>query len=115
MAFLDVSADGLHFLNMLLHGQTVAHQVYDLFNHHRHEQALDLPFNEDGLVCEKEIAVREPDVAPQEGKYVRVQDTVRGFKEILDGKHDDIPEQAFMFVGTIEEALAKAKGLEQSS
>ncbi|HJO90844.1 MAG TPA: F0F1 ATP synthase subunit beta, partial [Anaerolineales bacterium] len=49
------------------------------------------------------------------GKYVKLQETIRSFKEILDGKHDDIPEQAFMFVGTIEEALAKAKGLEQSS
>ena len=49
------------------------------------------------------------------GKYVKLQETIRSFKEILDGKHDDIPEQAFMFVGTIEEALAKAKDLEQSS
>ncbi|MEE3228402.1 MAG: F0F1 ATP synthase subunit beta, partial [Chloroflexota bacterium] len=49
------------------------------------------------------------------GKYVKLQETIRSFKEILDGKHDDIPKQAFMFVGTIEEALAKAKDLEQSS
>lgn len=41
-----------------------------------------------------------------EGKYVTVKDTIRGFKEILEGKHDDIPEQAFLFVGTIEEALS---------
>ncbi len=44
-----------------------------------------------------------------EGKYVRVADTVRGFKEILEGKHDDIPEQAFYMVGTIEEAVEKAE------
>ncbi len=43
------------------------------------------------------------------GKYVEVADTVRGFKEILDGKHDDIPEQAFYMVGTIDEAFEKAK------
>lgn len=43
------------------------------------------------------------------GKYVPVAETIRGFKEILDGKHDDLPESAFMFVGTIEEAVAKAK------
>jgi F-type H+-transporting ATPase subunit beta len=45
------------------------------------------------------------------GKYIDIKDTVRGFREILDGKHDDLPEQAFYLVGTIEEARAKAKGL----
>jgi F-type H+-transporting ATPase subunit beta len=43
------------------------------------------------------------------GKYVKVEDTVRGFKEILDGKHDDLPESAFYMVGTIEEAVEKDK------
>lgn len=43
------------------------------------------------------------------GKYVPVKETVRGFKEILEGKHDDLPESAFLFVGTIDEAVAKAK------
>lgn len=43
------------------------------------------------------------------GKYVKVEDTVRGFKEILEGKHDDLPEQAFYMVGSIDEAVAKAK------
>ncbi len=46
------------------------------------------------------------------GKYVKLEDTVRSFKEILDGKHDDLPEQAFMYVGTIEEAVEKAKKLQ---
>ncbi|MCX7915244.1 MAG: F0F1 ATP synthase subunit beta [Verrucomicrobiae bacterium] len=45
------------------------------------------------------------------GKYVRIPDTVRSFKEILEGKHDDLPEQAFYMVGTIEEARAKAEKL----
>jgi len=45
------------------------------------------------------------------GKYVEVKDTVKGFKEIIDGKHDDLPEQAFYMVGTIEEAIAKAEQL----
>ena len=45
------------------------------------------------------------------GKFVKVEDTVRGFKEILDGKHDDIPEQAFHMVGGIEEVLEKAERL----
>ncbi|MGC9964019.1 MAG: F0F1 ATP synthase subunit beta [Syntrophobacteraceae bacterium] len=43
------------------------------------------------------------------GKYVKMEDTIRGFKEICDGKHDDIPEQAFYMVGSIEEAVARAK------
>ena len=46
------------------------------------------------------------------GKYVKVEDTIRGFKEIIEGKHDDLPEQAFYMVGTIEEAVEKAKTLE---
>jgi F-type H+-transporting ATPase subunit beta len=45
----------------------------------------------------------------QEGKYVKLEDTIRGFIEILDGKHDDLPEQAFYMVGTIEEAVSKAR------
>ncbi len=47
----------------------------------------------------------------KEGRYVKSEDTVRGFQEIIDGKHDDIPEQAFYMVGTIEEALENAKKL----
>ncbi len=43
------------------------------------------------------------------GKYVPIKETVRGFKEILEGKHDNLPESAFLFVGTIEEAVEKAK------
>ncbi|MNO17770.1 ATP synthase subunit beta [compost metagenome] len=43
------------------------------------------------------------------GKYVPIKETVRSFKEILEGKHDDLPEAAFLFVGTIEEAVEKAK------
>jgi F-type H+-transporting ATPase subunit beta len=46
-----------------------------------------------------------------EGRYVKIEDTIKGFKEIVDGKHDEIPEQAFLYVGTIEEALEKAKEL----
>ncbi len=45
------------------------------------------------------------------GKYVKIEDTVRSFREILDGKHDDLPEQAFYMVGTIEDAREKAKSL----
>ena len=47
----------------------------------------------------------------QAGRYVPIAETVRGFKEILNGDHDDLPEQAFYMVGTIDEAVEKAKGL----
>ncbi len=46
------------------------------------------------------------------GKYVPLKETIRGFKEILEGKHDNLPEQAFLMVGTIDEAVEKAKTLE---
>ena len=46
------------------------------------------------------------------GKYVPVEETVRGFKAILEGKHDDLPEQAFFMVGTIDDAVEAAKSLE---
>jgi len=45
------------------------------------------------------------------GVYVRLEDTIRGFKEILEGKHDALPEQAFYMVGTIEDAIKKAEGM----
>ena len=48
-----------------------------------------------------------------EGRYVPVKETIRGFREILDGKHDDLPESAFLFVGTIDEAVEKAKKLKE--
>jgi len=47
-----------------------------------------------------------------QGKYVPIKETVRGFKEILEGKHDNIPESAFLFQGTIEEVLKKAEEME---
>jgi F-type H+-transporting ATPase subunit beta len=48
------------------------------------------------------------------GKYVKIEDTVRAFKEICDGKHDDVPEQAFYMVGGIEEVLEKAKAMAEA-
>jgi F-type H+-transporting ATPase subunit beta len=50
-----------------------------------------------------------------EGKYVKIEDTVRSFKEIVEGKYDDMPEQAFYMVGTIDEALEKAEKMKASS
>ncbi|MGL4953364.1 MAG: F0F1 ATP synthase subunit beta [Culicoidibacterales bacterium] len=48
-----------------------------------------------------------------EGKYVPVKESVRAFKEILEGLHDELPEQAFLYVGTVEDAIAKAKTLQE--
>ncbi len=48
-----------------------------------------------------------------EGKYVKLEDTIKGFREIIAGNHDDLPEQAFYMVGTIEEAVAKGKTIAQ--
>jgi F-type H+-transporting ATPase subunit beta len=48
-----------------------------------------------------------------EGKYVELKETIRGFKEILDGKHDDLPEQAFYMVGGIDEAVEAAKKMKE--
>ena len=45
----------------------------------------------------------------QAGKYVKIEDTVQGFKEILEGKHDGLPEQAFYMTGTIEEVVENAR------
>ena len=44
-----------------------------------------------------------------QGKYVPLNETIRGFKEIIEGRHDDIPESAFLFAGSIDEVVAKAK------
>jgi F-type H+/Na+-transporting ATPase subunit beta len=45
------------------------------------------------------------------GRYVKLEDSIRGFKEIIEGKHDDVPEQAFFMVGGIDEVLEKAEQL----
>jgi F-type H+-transporting ATPase subunit beta len=48
-----------------------------------------------------------------EGKYVPLKETIRGFREIIEGRHDDLPESAFLFVGTIDEAVEKAKSIQE--
>ena len=49
------------------------------------------------------------------GAFVQLEDTIKGFKEILEGKHDDVPEQAFFMVGTIEQVLEKAAKMKESA
>jgi len=51
----------------------------------------------------------------RKGKYVKVADTIRGFKEIVEGKHDDVPEQAFYMQGTIEDVLEAAEQLKKAA
>ncbi len=48
-----------------------------------------------------------------QGKYVPLKETIRGFKEIIEGKHDDLPESAFLFAGTIDEVVEKAKSIQE--
>ena len=48
-----------------------------------------------------------------DGRYVKLEDTIKGFKELVDGKHDDMTEQSFYMVGTIEEAMEKAEKAEE--
>jgi F-type H+-transporting ATPase subunit beta len=48
------------------------------------------------------------------GRYVPLKETVRGFREILDGKYDDLPEQAFMMAGAIEDVVQKAEQLSKA-
>ena len=50
----------------------------------------------------------------KEGKYVPLKETIRGFKEIIEGVHDDLPESAFLFAGTIDEVVEKAKSAENA-
>ena len=50
-----------------------------------------------------------------QGRYVKIEDTIKGFGEIVEGKHDEVPEQAFLFVGTIDEALEKAEKMKESA
>ena len=47
------------------------------------------------------------------GKYVKLEDTIRSFKEIIEGKYDHLPEQAFYMVGSIEEVVAKAEAMKE--
>jgi len=102
----------------------VAKQVKEIIQAYRDLQDIINILGMDELSEEDKITVRRArrierflsqpfHVAEQftgmEGKYVKLEDTIRSFKEILEGKHDDLPEMAFMYVGTIEEAVEKAK------
>ena len=104
----------------------VAHQVQEILQRFQELQdiiailGMDELSEEDKLIVSRARRVRnflsQPfNVAEQftglAGKYVKVEDTIKGFKEIIEGKHDSLPEQAFHNVGTIEDAVEKAKTL----
>ncbi len=101
----------------------VARQVQSILQRYKELQdiiaimGMDELSDEDKLVVSRARKVQrflsQPfSVAEQftgmEGKYVPLKETIRGFREIIEGKHDDLPESAFLFVGTIDEAVAKA-------
>ncbi|MBN2260201.1 MAG: F0F1 ATP synthase subunit beta [Clostridiales bacterium] len=106
----------------------VARQVQQILQRYKELQdiiailGMDELSDEDRIVVDRARKIQrflsQPfNVAEQftgmDGKYVSIKETVRGFKEILEGKHDDLPEQAFLYVGTIDEAVEKAKQLRE--
>ena len=109
---------------------TVAREVQSILQRYKELQdiiaimGMDELSEEDKLVVSRARKIQrflsQPfSVAEQftgmEGRYVPIKETIRGFREILDGMHDDLPESAFLFVGTIDEAVEKAKKLKQEN
>jgi len=106
---------------------TVARQVKEILQSYKDLQDIINILGMDELSEEDKVIVRRArriqrflsqpfHVAEQftgfPGTYVKLEDTIRSFKEIIDGKHDDLPEAAFMYVGTIEEAVENAKKMQ---
>ena len=102
----------------------VARQVQSILQRYRELQDIIAIMGMDELSDEDKLTVARArkiqrflsqpfSVAEQftgmQGRYVPLKETIRGFKEIIEGKHDDLPESAFLFVGTIDEAIEKAK------
>src|SRR5690554_5411102 len=129
------AVDPLESTSRILQPATIRQEHYDvatrckeILQHYTDRQDIINILGMDELSDEDKIIVRRArriqrffsqpfHVAEQftgyKGKYVKLEDTIRGFKEIIDGKHDDLPEAAFMYVGTIEEAVEKAKKLSE--
>jgi F-type H+-transporting ATPase subunit beta len=104
----------------------VARRVKEILQHYKDLQDIINILGMDELSDEDKVIVRRARrlqrffsqpffVAEQftgyKGKYVKLEDNIRGFKAIIDGQYDDLPESAFMYVGTIEEAVEKAKAM----
>src|SRR4051794_965055 len=104
----------------------VATQVQEVLQRYRDLQdiiailGIDELSDEDKVIVERARKIQrflsQPNFVAEQftgtpGKYVKVEDTIKGFAEILEGKHDDLPEQAFYMVGAIDDAVEKARGL----
>ena len=129
MVFIRLLESSSRILDPLVVGEEhyeVARGVQELLQRYKELQDIIAILGMDELSEEDKVTVNRArrvrnflsqpfSVAEQfsglEGKYVPVSETIRSFKEILAGKYDDLPEQAFMMVGTVEEAVEKAKGL----
>ena len=83
-------------------------------------RGVKLPTPAPCAACLRAIFLSQPFFAAEEftgdpGKFIPLEETLRGFKEILDGRHDSIPEQAFYMVGTIDDAMEKARDINQEA
>ncbi len=129
------AVDPLDSTSRILQPDTIGQEHYDvatrckeILQHYKDLQDIINILGMDELSDEDKVIVRRArriqrffsqpfHVAEQftgyKGKYVKLEDTIRGFKEIIDGKHDELPESAFMYVGTIEEAVEKAKKMSE--
>jgi F-type H+-transporting ATPase subunit beta len=107
---------------------TVARQVQEILQRYKDLQdiiailGIDELSEEDKLLVQRARKIQkflsQPFFVAEQftgraGKYVKLADTIRGFKEIVEGKHDDLPEQAFLMVGTIEDAVEAAKKMQK--
>lgn len=123
---LDSTSKGLDPAIVGMEHYTVARKVQEILQRYKELQDIIAILGMDELSDEDKLTVSRARkierffsqpfaVAEQftgmEGKYVPVKETIRAFKEIIEGKHDALPEQAFLYVGTIEEAIAKGRDL----
>src|SRR4029079_5058159 len=105
---------------------TTATRVQDILQRYKDLQdiiailGIDELSDEDKLVVSRARKIQrflsQPNFVAEQftgtpGEYVKIEDTIKGFQEIIDGKHDDLPEQAFYMVGTIENAVEKGRRL----
>lgn len=125
------AVDPLDSTSRILEPQTVGHEHYnvarevkEVLQRYKELQDIIAILGMDELSDEDKLTVSRArkiqrflsqpfSVAEQftgmEGKYVPLKETIRGFREIIEGKHDDLPESAFLFVGSIDEVVEKAK------
>ncbi|WGI37050.1 F0F1 ATP synthase subunit beta [Mesomycoplasma lagogenitalium] len=129
---VDPLASGSRMLDPLIIGEehySVARQVLEILQKFKELQdiiailGMDELSEEDKKIVSRARRIRnflsQPFFVAEKfsginGKFLKLEDTIRSFKEILDGKHDNLPEEAFLYVGSIEEAVEKANKLNKS-